>query len=135
MNGEAFATEVGPMSYAQGQPMGAYSSWPMMALTHHFIVRYASYLIGLKSPRYAILGDDALIVGDDLFASYKKVCDSLLMEVNVSKTFRSRKLFEFAKRFFYKNEEISAFPLGAILASQCDISRFSVTMDNAIAKS
>lgn len=27
------------VSYAVGQPMGALSSWAMLALTHHFIVQ------------------------------------------------------------------------------------------------
>lgn len=28
-----------PVKYGAGQPMGAYSSWMMLALTHHFIVK------------------------------------------------------------------------------------------------
>jgi hypothetical protein len=135
MVGEEFATEVGPVRYAQGQPMGAYSSWPMMALTHHLIIRYAASRKGIAVPKYAVLGDDALIVGDVLFDSYKEVCDELNMQVNLSKTFRSTCLFEFAKRFFYKGKEISAFPIGAILTSSCDMAKLAVAYDNAIAKS
>jgi len=29
--------------YAAGQPMGGYSSWPMLAITHHFIVQVAAW--------------------------------------------------------------------------------------------
>jgi hypothetical protein len=29
--------------YAVGQPMGAYSSWAMLALTHHAIVQFAAF--------------------------------------------------------------------------------------------
>jgi hypothetical protein len=32
--------------YAVGQPMGALSSWAMLALTHHFIVQYAAHSCG-----------------------------------------------------------------------------------------
>jgi len=32
-------TESNNLSYAVGQPMGALSSWAMLALTHHFIVQ------------------------------------------------------------------------------------------------
>jgi hypothetical protein len=53
----------------------------------------------------------------------------------LSKTFRSKDLFEFAKRFYFRGKEISAFPLGAIVSSQCDLSRIAVTLDNALAKS
>lgn len=34
--------KVGRVRYAVGQPMGALSSWAMLALTHHFIVQVAS---------------------------------------------------------------------------------------------
>jgi len=53
----------------------------------------------------------------------------------VAKTFRSTRLFEFAKRFFFKRVEISAFPLGALLTSECDMSRIAVAFDIARAKS
>lgn len=35
--------------YAVGQPMGALSSWAMLALTHHFIVQYAAYRTGIRT--------------------------------------------------------------------------------------
>jgi hypothetical protein len=31
--------------YAVGQPMGALSSWAMLAITHHMIMQYCSKLI------------------------------------------------------------------------------------------
>lgn len=53
------------VSYAVGQPMGALSSWAMLAITHHFIVQAAAWMTG--TPRgilfikYAVLGDDVII--------------------------------------------------------------------------
>jgi hypothetical protein len=91
--------------------------------------------VGERNPKYFVLGDDALLVGDALYRSYKEVCDLLHMKVNVAKTFRSVRMFEFAKRFFFQRKEISAFPLGAVLSSDCDISRIAVAFDNARAKS
>lgn len=35
------------VKYSVGQPMGAYSSWAMLALTHHVIVRVAAYQAGI----------------------------------------------------------------------------------------
>jgi hypothetical protein len=32
--------------YEVGQPMGALSSWAMLALTHHFIVQFAARRCG-----------------------------------------------------------------------------------------
>lgn len=135
MVGEEFVYEHGKARYSQGQPMGAYSSWPIMAISHHLIIRYAGRLCGITEPKYWVLGDDALIIGDELFNSYKNVCNLLNMKVNDSKTFRSTEMFEFAKRFFYKRKEISAFPLGAVISSNGDIARMAVAFDNARAKS
>nr|QDH88256.1 MAG: RNA-dependent RNA polymerase [Mitovirus sp.] len=50
--------------YKVGQPMGALSSWAMLALTHHAIVQYAAFLAypdkPLWFPKYALLGADFL---------------------------------------------------------------------------
>lgn len=51
------------LRYSVGQPMGALSSWAMLALTHHAIVKIASYKAGYRRgfDLYAILGDDITI--------------------------------------------------------------------------
>jgi len=36
-----------PLQYAVGQPMGALSSWAMLALTHHMIVQWAAVRAGV----------------------------------------------------------------------------------------
>lgn len=135
MTGLDFDSEIGRINYKVGQPMGAYSSWPMMALTHHAIVMYANSLCPRQDTDYYILGDDLVIIGDELFDRYQGVISELGMEMNVDKTFKSESLFEFAKRFFYNKEEISPFPLGAILQAKGDIALTLVGLDNAHAKS
>jgi hypothetical protein len=47
--------------YAVGQPMGAYSSWAMLALSHHVIVR-ASALVAGKKPNLLITACLAMIL-------------------------------------------------------------------------
>lgn len=50
--------------YSVGQPMGALSSWGMLALTHHFIVQVAANRLGTFPDGfkdYAVLGDDIVI--------------------------------------------------------------------------
>jgi len=37
-----------PYRYSVGQPMGAYSSFPMLALTHHVIVQIAAGRAGYQ---------------------------------------------------------------------------------------
>lgn len=105
-----------------------------MALTHHVIIRYAAWRKGLTFPQYRVLGDDALIVGRVHYESYVEVCAFLNMEVNLTKTFSSRKLVEFAKRFFYQNVDITPFPLGSVLSSKCSPVILSTALSNALDK-
>jgi len=114
--------------------MGAYSSWPMMAITHHIIIRFA-FKLARQEPKYYVLGDDALIVGDVAFKAYRAVCSSLNMEVNESKTFGSKDFLEFAKRYFLKGVEVTPFPIGAVLSSRGDAGLMAVGIDNALTKS
>jgi len=48
---------VGRIRYAVGQPIGALSSWAMLAFTHHIIVQVAAYRSVWKGwfPLYAFL--------------------------------------------------------------------------------
>jgi hypothetical protein len=57
--------------------MGALSSWAMLALTHHYIVRIAAMRVGVSDfTWYAILGDDIVICHDSVAASYRELVDS-----------------------------------------------------------
>lgn len=106
------------ISYNTGQPMGAYSSWPAMALTHHFIVRVSALRAGLTSDfsSYYLLGDD-LVIGNDLVANeYKKLISSLGMPYSPEKTHTSKDVFEFAKRWFYKGNEITGFSISGLMS-------------------
>jgi len=51
--------------------MGALSSWAMLALTHHYIVRIAARRVGIKNfNHYAVLGDDVVICNDLVAHAY-----------------------------------------------------------------
>lgn len=39
-----------PIKYAVGQPMGALSSWAMLAVSHHMIVQYCAKKLGHTEP-------------------------------------------------------------------------------------
>lgn len=43
-----YRIDVEAVRYAVGQPMGALSSWAMLAITHHFLVQYASMKCGRR---------------------------------------------------------------------------------------
>jgi hypothetical protein len=99
---ENYTINVDTVRYAVGQPMGALSSWAMLAITHHFLVQYASMKCGRRGWElgYEILGDDLVIFDKELADSYLEVVRGIGVEINLSKSISSPKLpvFEFAKR-------------------------------------
>lgn len=115
----------GNYRYAVGQPMGALSSWAMLALTHHFIVQCSAWLskttpVGSWYSNYALLGDD-LVVGDlSVKDQYLTILKSLGMEVNVHKSIISEtgRCMEFAKRTIYLGTDVSPIPLKEVASAQ-----------------
>jgi hypothetical protein len=74
--------------YAVGQPMGAYSSWAALNLTHHMVIRYLRDKLNLKSKDlYYVLGDDVVIRDEALAESYKDYMTNILgVKINMKKT-------------------------------------------------
>lgn len=100
------------VKYAVGQPMGAYSSWAMLALTHHFLIQWASELAGMKGwfKDYAILGDDLVIANDKVAAKYLCICRWIGLGIGISKSLVAPGAAEFAKRFYLKGSLWSPTP-------------------------
>jgi hypothetical protein len=88
--------------YAVGQPMGAYSSWGMLALTHHIIVQVAANRVGITNwfRDYAVLGDDIIIANDLVAESYRALMNDLGVEINMTKSHHGN-VAEFAKRWVH----------------------------------
>jgi hypothetical protein len=110
-----------PLRYAQGQPMGAYSSWGMLAFTHHAMVQFAAYKANVKGwfDLYAVLGDDVVIADGRVAREYTKVCKELGVSIGLAKSVISRrKTLEFAKRFFRNGEDVSGLPMAFWAAAQ-----------------
>nr|QDH88261.1 MAG: RNA-dependent RNA polymerase [Mitovirus sp.] len=112
---EIRTTEV---TYSTGQPMGAYSSWAMLALTHHLIIQWAAQRAGIvDSDRwftlYAVLGDDVVIGEKRVADEYLKIMKELDVAVNPTKSLVSRRkvVAEFAKRFYIGNVDHSPVSL------------------------
>jgi len=98
------------LRYKVGQPMGAYSSWAMLALVHHFLVQFAAYKAGHRGwyPFYAVLGDDIVIVGKAVARRYRETCEALGITIGLAKSLTSSNgTFEFAKKFYYRGEDAS----------------------------
>jgi len=106
------------VKYRAGQPMGAYSSWPSMALTHHVLVRVSARRAGktVFFERYALLGDDIVIADSDVAREYKKLLSELDMPISETKTHVSLDTYEFAKRWIHKGSEITGFAVGGLFS-------------------
>jgi len=120
MGFEQFACVI---KYAVGQPMGALSSWAMLAFTHHFMVQVAAWMAGRPSHtlylNYAVLGDD-LVIGDaDVMVCYLQICESLGVKVGLHKSLISPKGYalEFAKRTVWLGVDVSPIPLSEFHAA------------------
>lgn len=106
------------VKYNAGQPMGAYSSWAVFALSHHIIVRTAALKVGKPYyTNYALLGDDIVIGNDAVAAEYKKLIQSLGVQISDSKSHVSEDTYEFAKRWVKANVEITGAQINAFVES------------------
>jgi len=120
-----FTCEGKTYKYMAGQPMGAYSSWPAMALSHHVMVQVA-YLntvpvhlwpkLRSSFKDYALLGDDLVIANKHVAEKYLTILSRLDIEYSPAKTHISENFYEFAKRIFYNGEEITGFSVGGLMS-------------------
>jgi len=100
--------------YAVGQPMGAYSSWAMLAWTHHAIVQWAARRVGHEGwfRSYAVLGDDIVICDDAVAQAYVKICGEIGLGIGLAKSLVStRRTCEFAKKIYFEGEDVSGLPM------------------------
>jgi hypothetical protein len=112
--------------YKVGQPMGALSSWALLALTHHAIVQYAAskaypsragwFLL------YAVLGDD-VVIGDHLVArEYLAIMRELGVEISLAKSLVSAQTsLEFAKRTWIRGQDCSPVSLSELMVARCHL--------------
>jgi len=118
-NVNSLDTDYSTVRYAVGQPMGAYSSWAMLALTHHVVV-YASYALAgvdFKDANYAVLGDDMVVNHDEVGLMYVRIMNSLGLTIKDGKSVISHRFTEFAKNLRGPGLNITPVGAGAILAA------------------
>lgn len=104
----------GHVYYGTGQPMGALSSWAMLAVTHHFILQVCAHNVYTDHyrswySRYEILGDDLVIFDTSVYQEYLRIMDLLKVGTNPSKSLFSEDstALEFAKRTGLKGLDVS----------------------------
>jgi len=100
-----------PIHYRTGQPMGALSSWAVFSLCHHLVVQWAALRIyGSQAPTftaYTLLGDDIVIADSQVAREYLSLMKALGVGVNKTKSVVAADAAEFAKRVFFRGEEIT----------------------------
>jgi hypothetical protein len=97
--------------------MGLLSSWPVMAVSHHYLVRLsfaASGFQNLKKAPYSLLGDDLTLEGHGVAGEYLAIISHLGMEYSKEKTYITVGAAEFAKSLFCLGEELTPFPLALL---------------------
>jgi hypothetical protein len=111
------------VKYAAGQPMGALSSWAMLALTHHIMVRMAALRLGYREfSLYLVLGDDLVIADKSVANMYLAIAKEWDIEINMSKSVISDNgSLEFAKRFVYKYQDVSGISFREMSVAKYDI--------------
>jgi hypothetical protein len=107
------------VKYCAGQPMGAYSSWAIFALTHHLVVQYSAKAVGETTPfkDYMLLGDDIVIANKAVSEKYCEILSVLGVGISTNKTHASQHTYEFAKRWVSHGYEISGIPLRGLMSS------------------
>jgi hypothetical protein len=107
------------VKYAVGQPMGAYSSWPVgLALIHHVLVRISAHRAGISNFNdYCLLGDDIVMTNSSVAFEYQSLMDQIGVEISSTKTHISYNMYEFAKRWFISGQEVTAFAFSGILSN------------------
>jgi len=128
-------TDTRTLFYGAGQPMGAYSSWAVMALTHHIIVQIAAQRAGISGlfKQYCLLGDDIRIDVDKVAVQYIQLLSELDMPISMQKTHTSKEGFEFAKRWFIGGKEITGFSVSGLLSVFKSYSQLANFFENQIA--
>jgi hypothetical protein len=116
------------VTYSVGQPMGALSSWAMLALTHHAIVHWAAHRAKTKYPKanipiafrdYAVLGDDIAILNKFVAREYLLILREIGVKAGLAKSIVSKGSFyvEFAKKFFVPSGRADMLPFKEVIAT------------------
>lgn len=111
--------------YAVGQPMGALSSWAMLAMTHHALVQFAAAKVDAKRRwfmDYAVLGDDIVIADKAVAKEYLNLMETIGVDVGLAKSLvSSTGSLEFAKRTWVKGRSVTPFSLAEMSVAVSNI--------------
>lgn len=92
------------IGWTRGQPLGLLPSFASFALTHGALLFYLNDF--RHDNRFFVLGDDVVILDDNLSSRYQSVLHELGCPVSPSKTLSSAHLGEFAGRVFFADTDL-----------------------------
>lgn len=114
----------GFIRYNAGQPMGARSSWPMLALTHHMLVQWAAECAGVLEggnffEDYEVIGDDLVIHNHAVYLKYLENAKRLDYGISEAKSLPSPIVgaVEMAKKVMLGDVSVSSVALKQLLSS------------------
>jgi hypothetical protein len=110
--------------YSVGQPMGALSSWAMLALTHHAMMQFSASKRGKWFTDYAVLGDDGVIKGSLPTTRYQQLLSKIGVKAGLAKSIlaKNRFVIEFAKKFFVDATTANMLPFKESVATMASTS-------------
>lgn len=126
------------LKYAVGQPMGALSSWGMLAVCHHLIVQLAyQHSIGKGHnflhytdywfDKYELLGDDIVIFDEKVATAYLGLMKGFGVGINLKKSIVSNNAsFEFAKVTYSLGHIVSAISWKMFISQNNNMGRVGI---------
>jgi len=138
--------------YSVGQPMGALSSWAMLAITHHYVAQLAAVkaaniqealegpfwivssadlqVFNMNTPWYTgyeVLGDDIVFFEENVAREYLKIMDTLGVPINLMKSVvATNPTFEFAKVTGHKGQNVAAVSWASFMAQPSIMGRAGI---------
>nr|WAY16631.1 putative RNA-dependent RNA polymerase [Rhizoctonia solani mitovirus 64] len=140
------------LKYSVGQPMGALSSWAMLAIVHHYVAQFAAItaaniqgtlsgpfwikssvdfqVFNMDTPWYTgyeVLGDDIVFFEDHVAKEYLKIMDTLGVPINLMKSVvATNPTFEFAKVTGHKGHNVAAVSWASFMAQPSIMGRAGI---------
>jgi len=144
LNGhKEFPEATGKYKYSVGQPMGALSSWAMLAVTHHMLAQDAAWRARLAAgpdfhdphgfwkdgwySGYEVLGDDIVFFEENVAHEYLALMEFIGVPINLSKSVISKnKTFEFAKVTGHNGMHVAAVSWAMFMAQPTAMGRAGI---------
>lgn len=96
--------EKSTISWKKGQPLGLYPSFAIFALTHGLLLYYLNNF--RHENKFFVLGDDVVILDNELYRKYRECLLTLQCPVSENKTLCSNLLTEFAGKIITRDSII-----------------------------